>query len=211
MTDADYRHIIVVMDRSGSIESILGDMQGGFNNFVAEQRKEPMRTTFSLWEFDDEIGRYADFVPLEQFTGYAIVPRGMTALNDAIMKATSAEGARLAAMPEDQRPGKVVLVIATDGLENRSTEFPGKGNALVGERIRHQEETYGWTVLYMGIGHDAFTSAAEIGISASNTLDSDVRPEAVQKAWNSTSDAVLRASRGGDASYTPAQRAASSK
>ena len=42
---------------------------------------------------------------------------------DAIGRAVNATGARLAAMPEDRRPGTVIVGIMTDGLENASREF----------------------------------------------------------------------------------------
>jgi hypothetical protein len=47
----------------------------------------------------------------------ALVPRGSTAMLDGIGRAVNATGARLAAMPEDGRPGTVIVGIMTDGLE----------------------------------------------------------------------------------------------
>lgn len=43
---------------------------------------------------------------------FMLVPRGSTALLDAIGRPINETGARLAAMEESQRPGLVVFVIA---------------------------------------------------------------------------------------------------
>ena len=50
-------------------------------------------------------------------------PRGNTALLDAVGRAINETGERLAKMAEKDRPGLVVFVITTDGLENSSKEF----------------------------------------------------------------------------------------
>ena len=41
MTDPQQALIAVLLDRSGSMESIKSDTEGGFNAFIDEQRKEP--------------------------------------------------------------------------------------------------------------------------------------------------------------------------
>ena len=37
----DYTHIAVILDRSGSMESIRDDTIGGFNAFLNEQKQQP--------------------------------------------------------------------------------------------------------------------------------------------------------------------------
>ena len=41
----DYTHISVILDRTGSIESIRDDTIGGFNAFLDEQKKQPGTVT----------------------------------------------------------------------------------------------------------------------------------------------------------------------
>ena len=59
----------------------------------------------------------ADVPPLD------LQPRNMTAMLDAVGKTINDLGARLAAVSEDRRPGSVIVLIATDGMENASVEF----------------------------------------------------------------------------------------
>src|SRR5712671_3389984 len=126
MTDPAYTHYVLIIDRSGSMARIRDDTQGGVRHFIAEQATVPGKATLSLYQFDTEHDRVHDFADLAGLPPYTLTPRGGTALNDACARAISETGARLAALSEDTRPGKVVVVIATDGQENSSSEFPGK-------------------------------------------------------------------------------------
>lgn len=107
-------------------------------------------------------------------------PRGMTALYDAIGRACTELGARLAARPEDERPGTVIVAIMTDGQENHSREWMA---AAVKARIKQQEETYGWQFLFMGAGADAYAEAAQVGINPDRAVQfSRGRSDAVYAA-----------------------------
>jgi len=50
----DYTHISVILDRTGSIESIRDDMIGGFNAFLDEHKKQPGTATLTLVQFDSQ-------------------------------------------------------------------------------------------------------------------------------------------------------------
>ena len=50
----DYTHIAVILDRSGSMESIRDDTIGGFNAFLNEQKQQPSKATLTLVQFDDQ-------------------------------------------------------------------------------------------------------------------------------------------------------------
>ena len=96
-----------------------------------------------------------------------LVPRGSTAMLDAIGRVVNATGARLAAMPEDQRPGTVIVGIMTDGLENASREFT---YPMVKVLIEQQEQVYGWTFMYMGANQDAIEVGASLGVARDRSL-----------------------------------------
>ncbi len=167
MTDPTYTDITMVLDRSGSMQSIRDDTIGGFDAFIAEQRSQPGRCTVSLVQFDNEyeevyIGRDLADVP-----GLTLVPRGSTAMLDAIGRAVNATGARLAALPEDRRPGTVIVGVMTDGLENASREF---GYRDIKALIEQQERVYGWTFMYLGANQDAIEVGASIGVARDRAL-----------------------------------------
>ena len=125
MTRSDLTHLYFLLDRSGSMQSIKSDIEGGFAAFVDEQRKGAGECRATLAQFDDVYELvYADR-PLVDVPPLDLQPRNMTALHDAMGRLITDAGASLAALPEDQRPGTVIVAIMTDGLENASKEWTG--------------------------------------------------------------------------------------
>lgn len=162
--------ISVVLDRSGSMEGVRQDTIGGFNAFLKTQKEAPGEASLTLAQFDDQYdivhsGKNIQDVP--NLTAETFVPRGMTALLDAIGRTINATGARLSALPEDQRPGKVIFVILTDGGENSSREFD---KAKINEMIKHQTEAYQWDFVFLGANQDAIQAGTSIGIMAGNSM-----------------------------------------
>lgn len=123
-----------------------------------------------------------DYRPL--FTGLLlpVVPRmtrdlykatgRSTRLLDAQGRAMTETGVRLAAMPEHERPDRVIFVSITDGGENDSQEyhrFHG-GWQRVAEMRKHQEEKYSWSFTIIGQDYDPGEYAQQTGISARNAV-----------------------------------------
>ncbi len=154
--------ITVVIDRSGSMDSCRADAEGGFNAFVAAQAALPGKALLTLVQFDTEYEFVHRGVPIKDVPPYSLVPRGGTALYDAVGRAILETGARLAAMPEAQRPGLVLFAIITDGEENSSREISG---ARLKEMIEHQTAQYAWQFSYLGANQDAIMAAAKMGIA----------------------------------------------
>lgn len=151
------RHIIVVMDRSGSMMKVRSDTEGGLKSFLAEQDKD-VPTTVTLNQFDDGYETvYAD-VPLADVPDYHLTPRGSTALRDAICR--SILGAA------DKPDTDTVLVVLTDGEENASREHTMVDvNRLIAEK-REQ----GWVVVFLGADQDAIAVGTSMGVSADTSL-----------------------------------------
>ena len=53
MTRSDLTHLYFLLDRSGSMQSIKSDIEGGFAAFVDEQRKGAGECRATLAQFDD--------------------------------------------------------------------------------------------------------------------------------------------------------------
>jgi hypothetical protein len=166
----DKTFIGFVLDRSGSMESIRDDTIGGFNAFVEEQKRVAGECTMTLLQFDDRFETPFADQPIHKvrpLTRDSYVPRASTALLDAIGKMITETGARLKALPEDERPEKVVIVILTDGYENASREYTA---ARINEMIAHQRDVYRWEFTFLGANQDAITSAAALGIPAHSSV-----------------------------------------
>lgn len=166
----DLSDITVVLDRSGSMNVCQSDAEGGLNRFVEDQKKLPGEAFFTLVQFDNEYEFVHRAVPIRNVPHCSLVPRGSTALLDAVGRAIVETGERLAKMPEADRPGLVVFVILTDGQENASQEFSKK---KVQEMISHQQGVYKWQFIYLGANQNAFAEAGDLGIvgSIANTTE----------------------------------------
>ena len=160
----DLTDITLVIDRSGSMEEIRSDAEGGINAFIRGQAQQPGEALLTLVQFDDEHEFVHRGIPIKQAPAFTLVPRGNTALLDAVGRAINETGERLARMPEADRPGLVILVILTDGEENSSREF---SKARVKEMIQRQQTTYNWHFTFLGADQDAFAEAGGMGIAAS--------------------------------------------
>ena len=159
MTQDNYTHLTFVIDRSGSMSALAADMTGGVNTMIAEQFAEEGRLTVTLVDFDNTyntVVRMADR-PFE----YRLVPRGNTALLDAVGAEIIRTGEDLAALPEAERPGRILFVVVTDGEENSSREF---NLERVKELISTQREQFEWQFQFLGAEESAW-QADQLGMN----------------------------------------------
>lgn len=166
MTNPDYTHIAVVLDRSGSMASIKNDMVGGLNAFFAEQAKEPGTCLVDLVQFDDQYEVVFADKPVADATA-DLQPRGSTALLDAIGKTVTRLGEKLAKKSEDERPGKVMVVVVTDGYENASCDWT-KDN--VKKSIETQTNEFNWDFVFLGTNFDAVAVGQSFGFQRDKSL-----------------------------------------
>jgi len=81
--NTDLTDITLVVDRSGSMDQIKDDAEGGINTLITEQAKQPGDAFLTLVQFDTEYEFIHRGVPIRQVPKYRLVPRGSTALLDA--------------------------------------------------------------------------------------------------------------------------------
>jgi uncharacterized protein YegL len=160
--------IVFILDRSGSMGGLENDTIGGFNGFVKKQA-EAGQTSLTTVLFDDRYeilhngidAKHVTLTDSEYFT------RGSTALLDAVGKTINDVGRRLNETAEELRPGKVIFVITTDGLENASRKF---GYDEVKRMITHQTEKYSWEFVFMGANIDVIEEGDKLGIKADRSF-----------------------------------------
>ena len=192
--------ITVILDKSGSMEARRTDAIGGFNALVDDQKVQPGVAALSLVQFDTsyEVSfTEKAVVDVPALTMETYRPSGGTALLDAMGKTIDATGKRLAAMPEASRPGKVIVVVITDGEENSSREYT---YPRLNEMICHQRDVYKWEFMFVGTSQDAIASASKVGIDAQNALTFGASPRATRLALGVVGGSIsaLRAGLSGD-------------
>lgn len=151
--------------------SIANDAIGGFNTFLKEQKKITGKANITVVLFDHEYLLLHDNVNIKdvpELNNETYVPRGMTALNDAIGRTLSTVGERLKNTNEKDRPSNVIVAILTDGYENNSKEFQAN---KIKEMIKHQEKKYAWNFIYLAANQDAFEIGLTYGFNKNNSLN----------------------------------------
>lgn len=167
MTNSNLTHIVAILDRSGSMVNKVEDTEGGFESFIKEQRKTPGEKLVTLVQFDHEYEMIYQGVDIKKVPRLRLVPRGSTALHDAVGKTIAATGQHLRALPKEERPGSIVFVIMTDGYENCSQEFTAD---KVKRMIKHQQDKYSWLFKFFGADVTALQVAQEMGIGHNDAL-----------------------------------------
>jgi hypothetical protein len=183
MTKPNSTLIVVVLDRSSSMLSVVDATIEGYNAFVAKQREQPGEAVMDFVQFDNEYTPVFQNVPLADvplLTRETYVPRGTTALLDAVGIKMTEVGNRLAALPEYERPSKVIFVIQTDGAENASRKY---NIDSIREMIKTQRDVYSWEFIFLGANIDAVAVGANYGMNAANSLSYNADPLSSQKAF----------------------------
>lgn len=186
-------HLYVLLDRSGSMESMRDDVIGGFNRFVAEQRADGPDAVVTLVQFDtgdahEVVLDARPIVEVPPLTRGSFVPRGGTPLLDAtgLLVARAAERAE-ARRRAGEAPEAVVVATITDGQENSSREHD-RASIM---RMVAAKEAEGWTFAFLGAGLDAYAEAGGMGYDARSVQGFAADGTGAQAAFGSLSRAAL--------------------
>jgi hypothetical protein len=204
----DYTHISILLDASSSMLHLQGDVIGGINSLLADQRKLPGKVTVSLVQFSDgpfnsrkdgyqERYVFADLNNIRDLDKTTYIPNGWTALQDSFAKLIDDTGAKLAAMPEDERPERVMFVVQTDGEENMSKKFSSDD---IKARVKTQTNQFNWQFMFLGANIDAFAAASMYGIDKGNTVQFAASSKGTRGSYAGTSN-LLSAKRSARVAY----------
>ncbi len=180
----DYTHIAVILDRTGSMEAIRDDTIGGFNAFLQQQKAEPGFATLTLVQFDSQdpyevIHRFKPIAEVPELTRETYVPRASTPLLDAMGRGINDLESSLSQLAEADRPGRVVMVVVTDGQENASREFRK-------EQIEKMIKD-GWQFVFLSADLAAIHDAQDVGVAPSASLLYQKSGLGSKGAWSSLS------------------------
>lgn len=187
--------IIVITDRSGSMQTIARDVIGGYNAFLKEQKAAPGEAKLTYTQFDDKYEVVSAAVPISaapELTDKTFVPRGSTALFDAIGRTLNEQGARIAT---EKWAELVIVCVITDGGENASREYTSD---RVKEMTKHAEAN-GWKFIFLAANQDAFAAARSFGSTGAYAGNFQANAAGVQMAYASTSATVTSLRSGLDA------------
>ncbi len=182
-TSAEPVQLICILDRSGSMHSLANDVIGGYNSFLANQRKESGKAEVTTVLFDDQYEKIADAVDLNEvkdITSAEYFARSNTALMDAIGRTITETFAKMEKDGVCPAKRRVLVLIMTDGLENASKEY---NKASVKALIESTTKEYKWRYEFIGANIDSAAEAQSIGISAGHAMDYNADSEGVQQSF----------------------------
>jgi uncharacterized protein YegL len=172
--------IVCVLDRSTSIRTsgLTEKTIEGFNSFLKEQKEEPGKAKLTLCLFDGGSGYGAqagktyeiiydrvDIKNVQELNNETFVPRGMTAMYDAIGSTIDTIHKQLKA--DKKKSDKVIFLIMTDGEENSSREY---NQETVFKLIEDRKKKDNWAFLFIGANIDTMKAGGGMGISMGNTM-----------------------------------------
>ena len=197
--------LVIVLDRSGSMQAIREDMQGALDRILKETAKDDaadgQETCLTLTRFDTEIEQVCLRRPVAEAGGVQLQPRGATALYDAIGHTILACDEAFAADP----PDKVMFMVITDGLENSSCEFSA---SRIKSLVEEREQKWNWAFTFIGADRNAVCEGELLGFRR----DAAVRYRASREGVGNFDKALLphmkrmRKDRAAKFSYTDEHR-----
>ena len=182
--------IVFILDKSGSMSGLEADTIGGFNAMLKKQKEEPGDAIVTTVLFDDRyrlLHDRADIQGIKPITSKDYFVEGSTALLDAIGKTINKTINAHRSIDEAHRPGKVMFVITTDGMENASREYT---ISQINKMISYQTSEYAWEFIFLGANIDAATTARDYGISADHAVDYHADSQGTEVNYMAMSEAI---------------------
>ncbi|NKR65310.1 VWA domain-containing protein [Rhodococcus hoagii] len=210
MPNPDLTHLVFLLDRSGSMQSIKSDIEGGFSAFIDEQRGAAGQCRVTLAQFSTTYEIVYQGVPLDEIPPLDLRPRGGTALLDAMGTLITDVSADIEDLPDEERPGAVIVAIMTDGHENASREWT---HPAIKALVELHTNRFDWQFLYMGADQDAVEVGTRLGVKRDQSLTYSKGKSRDAMAAASANIRGYRAAKTVDATavmpeFTDAQRAA---
>lgn len=192
--------LIMILDMSGSMFALREDTIGGYNSLIEQQKKEKGEAVVTTVLFDHEYILLHDRKNIKEvsaLTNDDYYPRGSTAMLDAIGRTLVSVGHKLAELPEEERPGKVMVTIITDGYENASREYSWE---TIKKMIEEQRSKYSWVFTFIGADIDNMQVSNSLGIDPRFSKKYTKSMAGTASVYNSVSKSMAKMRNSVDAS-----------
>jgi len=179
-----------LIDRSASMETMdTSRTAHSINRFIKDQIATEKEIIVYGATFNSRYELFADGISAQDvnITEKDIMPDGTTALYDGIGNIISDVEERLLRM--DERPGKIIIIILTDGEEN-SSKFTDR--AAVNDMIENQKMIHNWEFVFLAANQDAIMSGGSVGINRDSSCTYDYSPAGMTNVLRTLSSAVTR-------------------
>lgn len=156
------KEFVFVIGKSAGMNPIA--VLAGFNSLVDTQKKFGDESTYSVFFFNDTVRESVDGKSIKDMRKYNLktyVPKGKSALYDAMGTAMDTVGTRLSETDESERPSQVCVIVIGES-DNASTIYTKEA---VAEMVKVQKYTYKWDFVFYG------ENGTELDINKGGKLD----------------------------------------
>lgn len=171
--------LVVILDKSGSMGGLEGDVIGGFNSLIEQQGKNEGEVNVTTIVFDNDvsyINKRTNIKEIKKMTNKDYIPSGCTALLDAIGSGVAFINSHIMTLSEEEKPEHVIFSIMTDGYENASREYNYK---QIKNMIENQKKE-GWDFIFQAANIDVAEEGAKLGIAADDMIQFNCSTEGVR-------------------------------
>lgn len=182
--------LVFILDKSGSMAGLEADTIGGFNVMLAKQQKAEGEAFVTTVLFDHHYDLLHDRINVKGLTpitekDYEV--GGTTALLDAIGFTIQKMINVQKRTNENERAGKVLFVITTDGMENASRKYSIE---QIKKMVQYQKENYDWEFMFLGANIDAIGVAEQFGINEDFAVEYHADSKGTQLNYEVLNEAV---------------------
>ena len=140
-------NVYILLDRSGSMESLWGEALGSINGYVQGLPSET-NVFLACFDYEYQVLRNNKVNEWKKVTNDDVSPRGGTALFDA--------AARIMQRAMEDNSEKTVIVIMTDGAENSSKNFNKTQIMKMCDDVQNRK----WEIIFLGANFDKISDVA---------------------------------------------------
>ncbi len=157
-----YDEFVYIMDMSGSMHRLTDDVIGGFNQFIADQKKLDGTGYLTTVLFNSDVYRLyrsKEFSKVELLDHKIYKANGSTALYDAI-------GETLLPLLRTSNTKKTMVIIMSDGYENASKYF--SKNKV--KKMIEEAKQLNWEFVFAGANIDVNQVSDDLGIEKNRRM-----------------------------------------
>lgn len=161
-------HVALVLDRSGSMSSVVDETISGFNEQLdtlrdsANSEHRVLVTTVLFSNKAEVLDSGVNVYDVKKLNRNTYVPSGLTAMYDGV-------GLAIEELSRNElgREDAVLVVIVSDGMENNSKEYTSQ---IIADKIKRRQATERWTFSYLGANQDLTRVQKDLGLYSGNTM-----------------------------------------
>lgn len=207
--------ITLVLDRSGSMETMKNALLDGSNEFIESQKKTAeennKKTNITLVTFDDKVDiifNEEDIKNARKLEYSDICPRGVTRLIDTAVEQIHEQKSRVEKNINEGKyqSCKKIFALLTDGCDNMSLKYKEKDLHTLIKEARENDTL----CIFLGANQDAIASGNTFGFSADHSMEYGANETDAGNAMRCLSQEISREASGiKSEGFTNIQRQAS--